>query len=255
MRSRYLAIDDLRDDLRDLLDTRPGDAPEFHRAYEMSWFHHENALEGVVLTEEEILLALEYHVVADATLLGLITLVRNHRDALAAVKAEALKRGGALDVPFLVGLFHTLSRGIEGKPDALWRKEMPLHRAYYHEILQPPKIAPELERLCAFTDGAEFREFHPLKQAAHVQWWLMRIYPFADHNGRIARLAGTVHLLRAGYPPAIVHAIDRQRYYDVLRVPAPSLRALLTEAMQNSLENSRKFFVAKREAARRAASE
>lgn len=255
MSSRYLAIDDLRDDLRDLLDARPDDAPEYHRAYEMSWFHHENALEGVVLTEEEILLALEYDVVADATLLSLVTLVRNHRDALRLVKAEANRRGGAIEVPFLVELFRTLSRGLEGKPDALWRKEMPLHRAYYHEILQPPKIAPELEKLCAFTATAEFREFHPLKQAAHVHWGLMRVYPFVDHNGRVARLAQTVYLLRAGYPPAILHAIDRQRYYDVLRVPAAALRSLLTEAMQNSLENSKKFFRAKREAARRAASE
>ncbi len=251
MSSRYLAIDDLRDDLRDLADTRPGDAAEFQRAYEMSWFYHENALEGVVLTEEEILLALEYFVVPDPTLLGLVTLVRNHRDALSRVKAEADRRT-PLELPFLEELFHTLSRGLDGKPGALWRKEMPLHRAYYHDILHPPKIAPELEKLCAFTATSEFREFHPLKQAAHVHWGLMRVYPFADHNGRIARLVQTIYLLRAGYPPAIVHAIDRQRYYDVLRLPSSSLRALLTEAMQNSLENGKKFFRAKREKARQA---
>jgi Fic family protein len=254
MSSRYLAIDDLRDDLRDLLDSRPDAAALFQRAYEMSWFYHENALEGVVLTEEEILLSLEYHVVPDATLLQLVTLVRNHRDALSLVKAEANRRGGALEVSLLTTLFQTLARGLDGKPDALWRREMPLHRAYYHDIVQPAKIAPELEKLCAFTGTAEFREFHPLKQAAHVHWGLMHVYPFVEHNGRIARLAQAVYLLRAGYPPAIIHAIDRQRYYDVLRVPSSSLRALLNEAMQNSLENAKKYFRARREAARRAAS-
>lgn len=253
MSSRYLAIDDLRDDLRDLIDLRPSDAAEFERAYEMSWYYHENALEGVVLTDEEILLALEYFLVPDPSLLQEATLVRNHRNALARVKAEAARRG-PLEISFLTELFHTLSRGLETKNHTLWRKEMPLHRAYYHEILQPPKVQPELEKLCAFTGSPEFREFHPLRQAAHVHWGLMRLYPFHDHNGRIARLAQTLYLLRAGFPPAILHAIDRQRYYDSLRLASSSLRALVAEAMQNSLENAKRFFRERREAARRAAS-
>jgi Fic family protein len=253
MSSRYLAIDDLRDDLRDLADLRPADAAEFQRAYEMSWFYHENALEGVVLTEEEILLALEYYLAPDPALQQSVTLIRNHRDALALAKAEASRRG-PLEIPFLAELYATLSRGMEAKNNAVWRKEMPLHRAYYHEIVHPPKIQPELEKLCAHTATAEFRELHPLRQAAHVHWHLMRLYPFHEHNGRIARLVQTVYLTRAGYPPAIIHAIDRQRYYDVLRLPAGSLRSLLAEAMQNSLENGMRFFREKREAARRAAS-
>ena len=49
-------------------------------------------------------------------------------------------------------------------------------------------------------------------------------------------------LIRSGYLPAIIHAIDRQRYYEGLRLPVATLRQLLLEAAENSLDNAFKFF-------------
>jgi len=42
--------------------------------------------------------------------------------------------------------------------------------------------------------------------------------------------------------PAIIHAIDRQRYYESLKQPATSLQAIYMEAVENSLENAFKYF-------------
>ncbi len=49
-------------------------------------------------------------------------------------------------------------------------------------------------------------------------------------------------LLRNGYMPAIIHSIDRQRYYESFRGPVTGFRTLLMDAIENSLENGVKYF-------------
>ncbi len=45
---------------------------------------------------------------------------------------------------------------------------------------------------------------------------LPAIHPFADGNGRTARLLMNLLLLRGGYPPVAVRPVDRKTYLDAL---------------------------------------
>ncbi|MHB8873866.1 MAG: Fic family protein, partial [Myxococcaceae bacterium] len=128
------------------------------------------------------------------------------------------------------------------KERAGYRRDMPLHRTYFHDIAQPAKIAPLVEKLVDFTASAEFREFHPIKQAATVQYQMLQIFPFADHSGKIGRMCSNLILLRNGYLPCVIHSIDRQKYYESFRTPIGSFRVLLMDAMENSLDNALKYF-------------
>jgi Fic family protein len=123
-----------------------------------------------------------------------------------------------------------------------YRKDMPLHRTYFHEIAQPAKIQPALEKLVDYTGSAEYREFHPIKQAAVVQHKFMQIFPFTENSGKVGRMLTNLVLLRNGYMPAIIHSIDRQRYYESLRGAESVFRALLMDAIENSLDNGVKYF-------------
>ena len=49
-------------------------------------------------------------------------------------------------------------------------------------------------------------------------------------------------LLRGGYPPAIIHSTDRQRYYESLRGPSSLLYALVVDSLENSIESAIKSF-------------
>jgi Fic family protein len=57
---------------------------------------------------------------------------------------------------------------------------------------------------------------HPALTAAQAHYKLVSIHPFADGNGRTARLLMNLLLLRADYPPAIIRNQDRQQYFTSL---------------------------------------
>ena len=58
MRTRYVDIDDRMEDLADRMRGAPELGEDFLQKYELSWLYHENALEGVVYTPQELATAL-----------------------------------------------------------------------------------------------------------------------------------------------------------------------------------------------------
>ncbi|KXG08349.1 Adenosine monophosphate-protein transferase and cysteine protease IbpA [Anoxybacillus sp. P3H1B] len=59
---------------------------------------------------------------------------------------------------------------------------------------------------------------HPVPLAAKLHFRLVYIHPFADGNGRTARLMMNFILMHHGYPPAIIKASPEHRlkYYESL---------------------------------------
>ena len=82
MRIRYVDIDDRMDDLSDRMRSDPELAKDFVEKYELSWLYHENALEGVVYSPQELATALQTPTLADATFVSALQEIRNHKAAL-----------------------------------------------------------------------------------------------------------------------------------------------------------------------------
>src|SRR5690606_39351819 len=59
----FAAVEEKNAALRQYLDAHPEIAASFEPTYLITWLYHENALDGLVLTEGEIRMALEQHVV------------------------------------------------------------------------------------------------------------------------------------------------------------------------------------------------
>ena len=102
--------------------------------------------------------------------------------------------------------------------------------------------ANSLEKLVDYTGSAEYREFHPIKQAATVQHMFLQIFPFTEHSGKVGRMCTNLILLRNNYMPAVIHSIDRQKYYESFRGNVSGFRTLLMDAIENSLDNGIKYF-------------
>ena len=243
MRTRFVDIDDRMDDLADRMRADAENAAEFLRRYELSWLYHENALEGVVYTGQELATALENAPVADATFVSSLQEIRNHKVALDLVREEAKAKKLRVNLTLVRKLYETLGANIEGRSAGEFRKDMPLHRAYFHEIAQPAKIPVLLQKVLDACDSADFRNAHVIQRASKLHHGFMQVFPYTENSGRVARLLANLVLLQGGYKlPVIVHATDRQRYYESLRVPEATLRDLTVEALDNSLTQAEKFF-------------
>jgi Fic family protein len=242
MRSRYLDIEDRTQDLAELLRDEPNLAHDFLRKYELSWIYHENALEGVVFSGQELEIGLANHPVADSTSISALRDVRNLKAAIDVARSEASAKKPKITLALIKKLYETLHSGIEARAVAEYRKEIPLHRAYFHEIAQPVKIPALLGKLVEWCESSEFKTSHGIQKASKLQHGFMQIYPYTDGSGKIARLLANLLLVHEGYHPCIIHTIDRQRYYESLRLPEPTLRELMMESMENGLDNGEKFF-------------
>ncbi len=254
MRTRFVDIDDRMEDLADRLRGAPELTEEFLRRYELSWLYHENALEGVVYTGQELATALDNPTVADAAFVNAFQEIRNHKVAIDLVREEAKAKKLRVNLTLVKRLYDTLGAGIDGRTSQEFRKDMPLHRAYFHEIAQPAKIPALLQKVLDACDSADFRNAHPIQRAAKLHHGFMQVFPWTENSGRVARLLANLVLLQSGYRvPCIIHATDRQRYYESLRLPETVLRDLTIEALDNALEQAEKFFRAYPAGGRKAA--
>jgi Fic family protein len=266
VKERYQEIDEKNEQLRDYLDIYKDKSRDFLERFEMSWIYHDAALEGVVYTQQELLAALfPGRIAAEASMIPVVLEVRNHKLVCDYIREEAsASKKNAQITLTQIKRMHDLFLGntpeaqaqraanerrertekelAKERDRAGFRKDMPLHRTYFHDIAQPGKIQGELEKLVDYTAGAEFKEFHPIKQAATVQHKFLQIFPFTEHSGKVGRMCTNLILLRNGYMPAIIHSIDRQRYYEAFRGPVTGFRTLLMDAIENSLENGVKYF-------------
>lgn len=81
-----------------------------------------------------------------------------------------------------------------------------------HAYCPVSDVAPEMETLIANTRGAEFEAANPVLQAAYLHHAFTHIHPFADGNGRTARVLASIPLITAYSVPLVVLA-DRDAEY------------------------------------------
>jgi Fic family protein len=99
--------------------------------------------------------------------------------------------------PEIAGIYSRLPRRIAGSPVV---------------FPNPVKIPQLMAELDAWLKAAPSDP--PAAFEAHFR--LTAIHPFADGNGRAARLLMNLMLIRGGYPPIAVRPEDRSTYLDAL---------------------------------------
>ena len=105
--------------------------------------------------------------------------------------------------------------------------------------LSPPtpiKVPDLMEQM--FFDLTKISD--PLHKAAALHHGITRIHPFADGNGRSARLAMNFVLLAAGYPPISIAPADRVAYYQALEAAdqenLPAFQSFLEQQLHRELD-------------------
>ena len=216
----------------------------YRERHDMSWVYHDSALEGVVYSMDELRSSAANQVVSDAALIPAYDEIRNHLLAIELAREFASRKRFRLSLDIVKKLYAQLApEELEGKAPPKYRKDMPLHRLYFHEIAPPEKISYRMRSLIQWVNAAETRRStHITRLAAKAHHQLLHIYPFPQHSGKVARLTMNVLLMSEGYPPAILHATERQRYYEALKHSEDATARLVQQALVTSVESGIRFF-------------
>jgi Fic family protein len=243
VRARFSELDDRTDELRQLLRDLPDERADFDERCKIAYIYHDSALEGVVLTFHELRAAVDRKVSSDSALIPTYQEIRNHADGLDMIEAlcreEASKKPRSRHPRVTTEQCHQLQAALTRnllRRSAGLRKDMPLHRTYFHDIVEPAQIEAGLANVCSVVDGGDFRAQHPINQACLFHHQFMKIFPFTDNSGKIGRLLMNYFLVRAGYLPGVIHASDRQAYYEALKDGPEALRLIVVEAMEQAVD-------------------
>ena len=218
--------------LQELLDSAsPQARQEYQERFDIAWIYHDSALEGVVYSMDELKAAIYDE-------------IRNHMGAIEMIREMSSRRRFTPNLEVIKKLFAQLApEELEGKGPPKYRKDMPLHRLYFHEISQPDKISYRMRQLVQWLSEPETKKtMHPVRVASKVHYQLLHIYPFPRHSGKVARLVMNLILMRAGYPPVVIHATERQRYYEALRSGEDATAALVNQALGAAIETAIQYF-------------
>jgi len=171
-----------------------------------------NAIEGNVLTRQETTVVLEGLTIGGKPL-------RDHLEALDHAEAfDYMYDLAQQNSPFTESDLRTLHQ-------LVLRRSQPDHAGRYRSVqvwirgavhVPPsPALVPVL-MADLFRDLEAWATDHPVRRAARFHGRLAAIHPFVDGNGRTARLAANLWLMRAGYPIAIISPADRADYFAAL---------------------------------------
>jgi Fic family protein len=221
---------------------------EFRRTYQdlfnMSWVFHDAALEGVVYTPQELRAALDPPgpVAVDSSLQPVCDEIRRYREAILYCQEQATKKRQPVSTDMIKKLYLILHPEEGDLKSVKYRKEIPQHRLYFHEYAAPDKIGSKVRQVVDWVNDPETRKGrNTIRIAGRAHYDLLRTFPFPTDSGRVARLFMNMLLMRAGYPPAIIHSTDRQRYYEALKGSAVIINNMVQEAIENALTSIEKM--------------
>ena len=238
MELSYIRLDDRLDAVQ-LAELR---APEwtqrdFRHKFHMSWLYHELSLEGVILDAHDIERALAGSEGRDYCDGELLKRVRRYRDAIqrlqrASTERKPITRGTLLE-------YQAILSGHQARSPI--RTDDGATEQYKHDVVAPDQIEPALRGIVADLKRRAMGT-HPIELAIETHYRLVKIWPFEEHSAAVARLVANQILYTNGYPPALIHAHDRQKYYHALHYDARRLRELVMESLRGQIATRERLF-------------
>jgi Fic family protein len=206
------------------------------------WFRVEltytsNAIEGNTLTRRETAAVIEKGITIGGKSLREHLEAANHSHALNAVHALVSRKPSQLTRQDIMTLHGLILRGIDDGNAARYRT-IPVRISGSAVVLSHPLKIPDLmEEFLRWLTARN--SSHPVAFAGEAHYQLVTIHPFADGNGRTARLLMNLLLMMRGYPPAIIRTRDRLAYIGALeRTQRGGSRADFNALIAKSAERS-----------------
>ncbi len=204
----------------------------------LSWMYHDHALEGVVLSHADMKRALSGQPVRNYCD-GLVQKSLTRMQSIAAHLFECAQRDEEITMEFIKDLHIRLcDEGDEA--GGRYRKRDTSPGVYNLNIVPNGSISYYFRKFLELCNE-ELKDAHPIRAAAIAHHEFMKLFPFDEKSGIVGRLVMNYMLIRAGYPPAIIHQMDRHHYFSALDGHRTDLVPVLVDALSATLSAADEF--------------
>lgn len=228
--------------------------------FRLDWNYHSNNIEGNSLTYGETKALILFGITAQGKPLKDHFEITGHNEAINWV-IDLVKGDTELTEKFIREL-HVLLLKESSYKDAVTPEGKPTRRKIEvgkyktnpnHVITvtgetfyfaSPEETPAKMQELIEwFRNEKEKSDVNPVILASLFHYRFIRIHPFDDGNGRVARILMNFILMQFGYPPVIVKTEDKENYYAVLRLADAGELEPFIEYISTNLEHSLRLMV------------
>jgi Fic family protein len=170
--------------------------------------YHSDAIEGNTLTLQETKLVLEEGVTIGGKPLKDHIEARNDAEAF-DLMMELVNSKKKVSQEIIQQIQEFVMKGILENPGQYRTENVSITGAK----IRPPSYLKIVKLMDEYIQNIEKLKLQTIKRAAFIHHEFVRIHPFIDGNGRVARLITNFYLMKNGYPPIIIQKEDRKNYY------------------------------------------
>lgn len=192
---------------------------EAHIAQYREWLRTEltytsNAIEGSTLSSVETRMVVEEDAIIPDKSLREHLEARDHAIAW-DYATDVVERKSIIDVTDVLDLHQRVLYGTNHVEAGFFRRGS-VRVAGSRTVFPNPLKVPELVEQLAYDINHRPVDMHPVIHAACMHLDLVKIHPFADGNGRLARILMNVLVRRSGYPAIPIYPKDRLAYLNAI---------------------------------------
>jgi Fic family protein len=221
-------IDQLMAEVNEYMPLKPEQEQRLMQKMRLDWNYHSSHIEGNTLTYGETKALLFWGITAGEKPIKDIIEMRGHDKVVQNIYEIVKEKNRPLTEQFIREM-HEIILGepyeidaitLDGKPtkkrvEPGRYKQLPNHvrtkdgSIFY--FATPEETPAKMKDLMDWFRKNDSKE-HPLITAAAYHYQFVRIHPFDDGNGRMARILMNFILMMHGFPPAIIHTEKRENY-------------------------------------------
>lgn len=180
----------------------------------VEYVYNSTSIEGNTLSLNETRLVLEEGITIGGKSLREHLDVTNQKEALAWL-ADFIKEKKTLHEVDILALHRITLKGLSDYWAGRYKVSQNRILGSKLKTTPPYKVSSEIGQL-VHELNANTLKYNAIELAAYAHRELVRIHPFVDGNGRVARLLCNLILMKHGYPPIMIRVQERKKYYDCL---------------------------------------
>lgn len=208
--------------------------------FKIEMTYNSNAIEGNSLTLKETFLVINEGITVKGKPLKDHLEAKDHHAALEYLYGLVEHQSQQTLSEHLIRTLHQLiTRETEAEWAGRYRESNVIITGADHTPPDALEVPIQMRNLIQWFQDNQ-KDLHIVELAALFHHRLVFIHPFFDGNGRTARLAMNLLLMKAGYPLVLILKNDRKKYYRVLagadKGDPQSLIRFIAQAVERSLD-------------------